>query len=426
MAYVISEYPRVSHTFIQREIETLRAMGLRVEACTVRKPAASGMVGAAQEAEDARTFGVIQAARNPLRLIRAHLAMMRRGRWLSALSLAWKTRPPGLKALIWQAFYFLEAGILADHARARGVTHLHNHFGDASGTLTMVAAHMAGLPFSITLHGPDIFFAPRHWRLDVKIARAAFVACISHFCRSQAMLFSDEADWGRLRIVHCGIRPALYPASRGGGGHVVFVGRLDPVKGVPLLLEAFAAVKARHPEARLTVAGDGRIRSRLEARARALGLEVAFPGYLDEGQVAELLAEADMLVLPSFAEGLPVVLMEALAARVPVIATQVAGVSELVRDGVSGLIVAPGDVAGLAVAMDRLLSDPDLRARMGAAGRAKVEAEHDIQAEAAWLAELFAGRGQGLRPEPRLPETHGPEPRLPQTQPGGQRPGEPS
>jgi glycosyltransferase involved in cell wall biosynthesis len=215
------------------------------------------------------------------------------------------------------------------------------------------------------------------------------------------MLFSDEADWPRLRIVHCGIQPALYRAGGGAGGegHVVFVGRLDPVKGVTLLLEAFAAVKARHPKARLTVAGDGPARSRLEARARDLGLEVAFPGYLDEAQVADLLASAAMLVLPSFAEGLPVVLMEALASRIPVIATQVAGVSELVVDGVSGLIVPPGDVAGLARAMDRLLGDPDLRARMGEAGRARVEAEHDIQTEAAWLAELFAGTGQGLRPE---------------------------
>ena len=400
VAYVTGEYPRVSHTFIQREIETLRQAGIPVLACTVRRPKASGMVGPAQFAESARTFGVIEAAKNPWRLITAHARMIARSprRWGRALALAWKTRPPGLKAALWQGFYVLEAGVLADHLQAQGVTHLHNHFGDASGSLTMIAAEMAGLPFSITLHGPDIFFAPRHWALGEKIARAAFVACISHYCRSQAMLFSEETHWQKLRIVHCGIRPELYQPGRGEGGHIVFVGRLDPVKGVPLLLEAFAAVKAAHPKARLTVAGDGGARARLEARAQALGLDVAFPGYLDEDQVAALLGQADMLVLPSFAEGLPVVLMEALAARIPVIATQIAGVPELVVDGVSGLIVPPGDVAGLARAMGRLLSDPGLRARMGAAGRAKVEAEHDIAHEAAWLARLFAGTGQGLRP----------------------------
>jgi glycosyltransferase involved in cell wall biosynthesis len=150
----------------------------------------------------------------------------------------------------------------------------------------------------------------------------------------------------------------------------------------------------------MTVVGDGRARARLEARATALGLSesVRFPGYLIEAEVAECLASADMLVLPSFAEGLPVVLMEALAARIPVIATQIAGVPELVVDGVSGLIVPPGDTESLVRAIDRLLSDPELRIRMGEAGRARVEVEHDITREAAWLAQLFAGTGRGLRP----------------------------
>lgn len=407
IAYVTGLYPRTTDTFIQREVRALRAAGITVLTCTVRRPPAQAVIGAAQAAEAARTFGVIEAAKNPLRLVRAHLAMMARGRWLRALALAWRTRPPGLKAALWQAFYFLEAGVLADHLLRLGVTHLHNHFGDASGSLTMIAAEMAGLPFSITLHGPDIFFAPRHWRLDEKIARAAFVACISHFCRSQAMLFSDEAHWGKLTLVRCGIDPGLYRKGQGGGGaqkgggHVVFVGRLDPVKGVPLLLEAFARIRARHPGARLTVAGDGRSKARLMARAQALGLgdAVRFPGYLEESQVADLLAGADMLVLPSFAEGLPVVLMEALAAEVPVVATQIAGVPELVRDGVSGLIVPPGDEVALAGAIDRLLSDPDLCARMGAAGRARVLARHDIATEARWLARAFAGEARGLREE---------------------------
>lgn len=402
VAYVTGEYPRVSHTFIQREIMALRALGLAVETVTVRRPPAKAVVGAEQEAKSRATFGVIEAAKHPLTLLRAHARILARtpGRWVSAARLAWKTRTPGIKAHLWQLFYFLEAGVLVEHLQARGVTHMHNHFGDASGNLTLIAAEMSGLPFSITLHGPTVFFEPYRWALDEKVARSAFIACISHFCRSQAMLFSDEAHWSKLRLVHCGIRTDRYAPAQGDGGHVVFVGRLDPVKGVTLLLEAFAALRARHPGARLTVAGDGGIRARLEARAKALGLAeaVRFPGYLDEGQVADLLATADMLVLPSFAEGLPVVLMEALAARIPVIATQIAGVPELVEDGVTGLIVPPGDVVALEAAISRLLSDPDLRARMGAAGRAKVEAEHDIAHEAAWLAELFAGRGQGLRP----------------------------
>lgn len=410
VAYVTGQYPSVSHTFIQREVEGLRALGIEVMTCTVRRPPMKSVVGPRQAEEAARTFGVLEVAKNPARLAGAHLAMLRRapGRWFSALRLAWTIRPPGARALLWQLFYFLEAGVLSDHLLSRGVTHMHNHFGDASGSLTLIASEMSGIPFSIMLHGPTIFFEMHWWRLDVKVARAAFIACISHFCRSQAMLFSDEAHWHKLKIVHCGVVPANYGTAKRGDftGHVAFVGRLDAVKGVPLLLEAFATVRARHPKARLTIAGDGPARARFEARTQALGLTevVRFAGYLDEPAVARLLESADMLVLPSFAEGLPVVLMEAFASRIPVIATQVAGVPELVVDGVSGFIVPPGDVETLADRLDRLLSNPALCARMGQAGRAKVEVEHDIAHEVAWLAQLVAdagqdGTGQGLRPD---------------------------
>ena len=333
-------------------------------------------------------------------LSRSHLRALRREprRWFGALGLAWQTCPPGARAALWQLFYFVEAGILADYLHRQGAVHLHNHFGDSSGSLTMIASEMSGIPFSITLHGPTIFFEMHWWRLDAKVARAAFIACISHFCRSQAMLFSDQAHWPKLRIVHCGVTPARYGPTRQGtaprpvfSGHVCFVGRLDAVKGVPLLLEAFAANHPRHPQARLTIAGDGPARAALEVQVRLLGLtgSVRFTGYLDETAVAALLQEADMLVLPSFAEGLPVVLMEALASHIPVIATQVAGVSELVQDGVSGFIVPPGDVETLALRLDRLLSDPELCAAMGQAGRAKVEAEFDIRTEVDKLAALF-------------------------------------
>lgn len=395
IAYVTGQYPSVSHTFIQREVEGLRALGVEVVTCTVRRPPPKAVVGPGQVEEAARTFGIFEAAKSPVWLIGAHVRMLRRapGRWLSALRLAWNIRPPGVRALSWQLFYFLEAGVLSDHLLARGVTHMHNHFGDSSGSLTMIASEMSGIPFSITMHGPTLFFEPVWWRLDVKVARAAFITCISHFCRSQAMLFSDEAHWNKLKIVHCGVDPALYGtvARHAFSGHVVFVGRLDAVKGVPLLLDAFAASHPRHPQARLTIAGDGPARARLEAQARSLDLTgaVRFTGYLDETAVATLLDTADMLVLPSFAEGLPVVLMEALASLIPVIATQVAGVSELVEDGVSGFIVPPGDVETLALRLDRLLSDPELCAAMGAAGRAKVEAEFDIRTEVAKLVELF-------------------------------------
>ncbi len=395
VAYLTGVYPKVSHTFILREVAALRALGAEVLPCSVRRPPPDEVRGPEAEAEFAHTFLLLEAARNPLRLAGAHLRLLAGAprRWGAAVRLAWETRPPGMKATLWQAFYFAEAGVLAQHLQDRGAVHLHNHLGDSSGTVALIAATMAGIPFSYTAHGPDLFFAPMHWRIDEKTARARFVACISHFCRSQVMLFSDPAHWHKLAIVRCGVKPERYGAAPRDrfSRHVLFVGRLTAVKGVPLLLEAFARVRAAYPDARLTLVGDGPERATLQAQAAALGLiETAhFAGYCDQEEVVALLSEADMLVLPSFAEGLPVVLMEALASRIPVIATPVAGVSELVRDGETGLLVPPGDVNGLVAALDRLLSDPELCRRLGEAGRAAVKERHDVAREAERLLALF-------------------------------------
>ena len=386
----------ISHTFIMREVHALRRLGIEVLTCTMRPSFRKDFTGVNEIVAVDETFCVSHAARKPLGLLAAHLAILKRtpGRWVSALALAWKTRPPGAKALLWQLFYFLESAVLARHLRRAGVVHLHNHFANSSCSVAMLTSEISGIPFSFTLHGPAIFYEPMHWRLDEKIARARFVSCISHFARSQAMYFSDPAHWDKLQIVHCGVTPAAYGrrARDSYGRHVLFVGRLDAIKGVPLLLAAFAAARKRFPDAQLSIAGDGPARAALEAQAASLGLgeSVTFLGYRSQQEVAALLEEADMLVLPSFAEGLPVVLMEALASRIPVIASAVAGVPELVEDGVSGFVIPAGHLGALADRLERLLADPALCRRMGEAGRAKVEAEFDISREAAQLARHFA------------------------------------
>ena len=399
IAYLTGEYPKVSHTFILREIAALRDQGLVVLPCTVRRAAPKDVVGSDQLAEAELTFGVIETAKQPRQLISAHFEVLKTAprRWFSALRLAWKTRPPGLKAFAWQMFYFAEAAVLTRHLQKNGVVHLHNHFANSSCSVAMLTSEMSGIPYSFTMHGPAIFFEPMWWRIDEKIARSKFVACISHFCRSQAMLFSDQRHWNKLQIVHCGVAPSGYGRKprETFGKRVLFVGRLDPVKGVVLLLQAFAAIREKHPDARLTVVGDGPARAALEEQAQHLGVvnETNFLGYRPQSEVADLLEEADMLVLPSFAEGVPVVLMEAMASRIPVIASQVAGVSELVEDGVSGFIVPPGDIKTLTDRLDRLLASPDLCARMGVAGRAKVEAEFVGAKEADKLAKAFQHTG---------------------------------
>lgn len=403
IAYLTGDYPKVSHTFILREVEAVRAAGVPVITCSIRQPPEAEFKGQEELRARAETFYVIAAAKNPLRLASAHgRALLRSpGGWFRSFALAIRMRSPGLKALIWQLFYFLEAGVLADHLRRNHVSHLHNHFGNSSCSVAVLAAELAGIPFSFTEHGPAIFFEVDRWALPEKIKRARFVVAITHFCRSQLMLFSDPNDWDKITIVHCGVDPAAYRHDPGGSGkRVAFVGRLDPVKGALLLIEAMAVVLKAHPDATLTLAGDGPARAGAEARARALGIEAAvqFAGFMTQGQVADLLANSDMLVLPSFAEGLPVVYMEALASRIPVVASRVAGVQELVEDGVTGYAIPPGDVATLADPMIRLMDDPATARAMGEAGRKAVEAGFDIRHEGARLADLFRTGGPARRP----------------------------
>lgn len=399
IAYLTGEYPRATDTFIQREVAALRDLGFEVETCSIRKTGAEHIVGPEQEAEQARTFHVLNAL-GSIAGIKAHIGALKSpGRYFKALALAWKTAPKGIKGRAYNLIYFAEAVVLAAHMQDKGVAQLHNHIAKASCTVAMLASEISGIPYSFTLHGPDIFFAPDHWRLDEKIKRADFVACISDFCRSQAMLFSEPAHWNKLHIVHCGIEPERYAGERTRkGNRLLFVGRLASVKGVPVLIEAMAAARAINPELSLTLIGDGPERGDIEAMVRDYGLSdvVTFAGYQSQAEVAEALKTHDALILPSFAEGVPVSLMEAMAAALPVVATRVGGVSELVEDGISGRLVAPGNAQELGAALLDVLKDGG---NMGAAGRAKVQAEFTGTQEAAWLGVLMcATRAGGPRP----------------------------
>ncbi len=287
---------------------------------------------------------MLEATRKPIHLISTHFQTLARSpsRYFKTLALAFKTSPGGIKSALYQFIYFAEAAILARHLRETGATHLHNHIAKSSCTVAMLASALSGIPFSFTLHGPDIFFEPTHWRLDEKITRAAFVACISDFCRSQAMAFSPPEHWPKLHIIHCGVDPQRYtPTPRAQGAKLLFVGRLAAVKGLPVLFDALSMLKT--PDYSLAIIGDGPDRAMLDRMAREKGLEgaVNFMGYRSQSEVAEMLKDTDILVLPSFAEGVPVVLMEAMAAEVPVVATRIAGIPELVEDRKSGILVAP-------------------------------------------------------------------------------------
>jgi colanic acid/amylovoran biosynthesis glycosyltransferase len=399
IAYLTGEYPRATDTFIQREVFGLRELGVEVQTFSVRRPGSEHMVGAEQQSESDRTFYILPV--NPIYLLLSHLALFLSSpiRYLQAVKLAWSTSQPGWRGIIYQLFYFVEAGILAHQIKIKQIEHLHNHIVSSSGTVAMLAAELSGSTFSFTLHGPYIFFEPERWRLDEKIKRALFVSCISHYARSQGMVFAPTDKWNRMHIIHCGIDPALFEVVSHNElrKHLLFVGRLAAAKGLPILLESLATLKQAHPDILLTVVGDGPDRQKLEQMTADLGLSknVDFVGYQSQAEVRKHLQQTDVFVMSSFAEGIPVVLMEAMAAGVPVVATRIAGVSELVEDGVSGYLVPPGDVVSLTEGVEKILIDRERRSAFGTAGRAKVEKDFNITYEVKRLHRLISSALQG-------------------------------
>ncbi len=399
IAYLTGQYPRATDTFIQREIFALRALGIEILTFSVRKPSLDQLVGQEQKTEYDQTIYLLPP--RIFRLILAHIFLIFANvlTYFKALKLAWDTRQPGFKGLIFQLFYFAEAGYLARELQGAKVQHLHNHIADSSCTVAMLAAELSGISFSFTIHGPYIFFEPYRWTLDEKIKRALFVACISNFCRSQCMLFSSPEIWSKLHIIHCGVEPELFTARehQGLGTKLLYVGRLAAAKGLPILFEAIAALKSRCSEPIvLTVIGDGSDRLQLEHYVAELGIEqqIQFVGYKSQSEVRTYLQEADIFVLPSFAEGVPVSLMEAMASGIPVISTRIAGISELVEDGKSGYLVPPGHVEQLVHKIEMLYQQPNLRQSFGDAGKQFVSQEFDLANEAYRLSKIL---GQSLQ-----------------------------
>ena len=357
LAYLVNTYPRASHSFIRREIAALERRGHEVLRLAMRSDRAA-LKDPADIAEDRRTAHLLE--RGAARLIGGAFGWMLRhpGSALRALRLALECGGRA-GARLRHVIYWLEAAEVARRCHAAGVVHLHAHFGTNSATVAMLAGEMGGPRWSFTVHGPEEFDAPVALSLGEKIA-----------------------------VVHCGIEPdRIQPVALPEGAALVAIGRFAPQKGFALLIEALAAV----PGVRLLLVGDGELRGQVAAAVAAHGLQdrVDFRGWQNEAGVARALTQAGGLVLPSFAEGLPVVIMEAMAMGRPVIATAIAGVPELVTPE-TGWLVPAGDAGALAGAIAALAATPPARlAAMGAAGRARVLQRHDIDREAARLAALF-------------------------------------
>jgi glycosyltransferase involved in cell wall biosynthesis len=394
IAYVLNTYPQRSHSFIRRELHALERRGVQVLRLAMRR-ADQAMSDPLDKAEEARTEHVLAAG--PFALIAATLRQFAGapGPALAALRLALRTGRLSDKGIVRHLIYFAEACYVAARCKAEAVDHTHAHFGTNAATVAMLTHALTGIPFSFTVHGPEEFDSPRSLSLGEKTRRAAFTVAISQFGRSQLCRWADPKVWKDIHVVHCGIEPAAFrdpPPLPGGPPRLVCIGRFAEQKGHLILVEAMAALRQSVPDLHLTLVGDGEMRAQIEDAIRAHGLQaaVSITGWVGEDRIRAELAAAHALVAPSFAEGLPMVVMEAMAAARPVIATYVAGNPELVQPGQTGWLVPAGDVAALAAGIHAMAETPtgDLRA-MGLKGRDRVLQRHDIDAEAGRLIDLF-------------------------------------
>jgi len=398
LAYFTNTYPRATDTFIRKEVIGLRERGLDVITFSVRKTGADHDVDDEVINEKKNTHYLLPCS--PLTLLKSQFkAIVSQPKtYIQTLYLALKTSRPGIKGHLLQFIYFCEAMLLSDLVKEYKVEHLHNHLGDNSGTVTLLAAKFAGITYSISIHGPHIFFDGLHWALDVKTAHSTFISCIGHFCTSQMMLYTNKQDWDKFKIVRCGIDPEQfsYRAPSEKISKLVYVGRLSAEKGVPVLFDSLQLLKSQGYEFELTLLGDGDARKDLEISAKAYGISqyVHFAGFVDQKTIASTLQASDIFVLPSFAEGIPVALMEAMAMGVPVIATYVGGISELVIDKVTGQMVYPSDKEGLAKAIAYYIDNPDECKQISINARDKVVAEFNIKDQVDKLATLLNNNGQ--------------------------------
>jgi len=394
IAYFINQYPKVSHTFIRREIVALESLGVQVARCSLRSNI-SELVDPADLAEAKLTNYLLDI--NALKITAAFTSAIFsrplvavRTFWL-ATQLGWQSD----RGILRHFAYLLEAYIMADLCKRQGIKHIHAHFGTNSATVAMLASELSNLTFSFTAHGADELNLASSAEMTEKLSRASFVVGVSWYVRSQLLRNMHYDSWNKVKVIHCGLgpdflecpTPALPSAPR-----VVCVGRLCKEKAQLLLIEAARKLKDRRIEFVLVLAGDGPLRPEIERAIASNGLneQIYITGWISNEQVKHELSSARALVLPSLIEGLPVVIMEAMALARPVVSTFIAGIPELVLSDKTGWLVPAGDSDALADKMALVLAKPLSELKiLGKAGQIRVRERHDVKTEALKLKRLF-------------------------------------
>jgi len=395
IAYFTNQYPKVSHSFIRREILALEQLGHTVERFALRSDE-SELVDPVDQREFTKTSYIL--SEDKVTILKVCFNTLIKQPWLfcKTLLLAVKLGFRSDRGILRNMAYMLESCVLLDWQREKKIEHIHAHFGTNSTAVVMFSHLLGGAAYSFTVHGPEEFDKPEFISLAEKIKYGRFVVAISSYGRSQLFRWIPSEQWAKVKVVHCGLDDEFLSADLSRevnlSNNLVCVGRLCEQKGQLLLLESMKAIKALNIECHLILAGDGPMREEAERRIAGYDLtdRVTITGWISSEQVKDILIDARGLVLPSFAEGLPVVIMEALALKRPVITTYVAGIPELVKHEQNGWLIPAGDVDALTSAMtDLLTANSEQLVSMGQNGYEAVRLSHNIDIEAGKLAEYF-------------------------------------
>jgi colanic acid/amylovoran biosynthesis glycosyltransferase len=392
VAYLLSQYPAASHTFVLREVRRLRELGFEIRVASIRAADRPFEQLTAEEQEEQSATFYIKPAGFRAALL-ANLRILARAPWTWAGALVYALRLGGVRYLL----YFAEAAVFVDWMRRERLEQVHMHF---TTTVGLISRRLAKVRMSATIHGSDEFADPAGFHLARKVEAFDRVCAISEYGRNQLMRVSDKRHWNKLRVVRLGVDGRVFAPRpfrcNPEAFEILTAGRLAAVKGVDVLIGAMERLVADRINVRLRIAGDGEQRWRLEAEVerRGLGERVLFEGWRTPDELRALYAEADIFALASFAEGIPVVLMEAVAMEIACVATRITGIPELIRDEVDGLLVTPGNEEELARAMARLMDDSELRLSVGKSARQRVLEHFDLDRNVEALGELLSEVGR--------------------------------
>lgn len=403
VAYLVSQYPAYSHTFILREVLQLRQCGVEIVTASINVPDRPfDKLTDIERQEAEQTFyikqqGMVNAAfalvktlvLNPIGLLRGVEHAVKLGGW-------------NIKQVLYHFFYLIEALLLGQWMQVQKVQHLHVHFATPAASVGLLVKTVFGYSFSFTVHGPDEFYDVTGYHLLEKIMAADFVFCISHYARSQVMKLSPVQAWSKFDICRLGVDTQRFiPTAKSKENQIcqlLCVGRLTPAKGQAILLASVAQLKQQDITVHLTLVGMGPDEQSLKNYAESLDIasQVTFTGAIDQDHILAYYNLADMFVLPSFAEGLPVVLMEAMAMEIPCITTTITGIPELIQQGQNGILVPASDSEGLTQAIKQLAENPALRQQLGKAGRLKVLSDYELYKNTLYLHEKLTQRFNAL------------------------------